>query len=142
MSPVGPNGERLPYPGEAGAPVGPGGPPPQLPMDPAQQAPPPPETMDGAAMPMPDFGASLDPGSLAQIAMQAIAEQAQLDQAAFAQMMEQAAAEFTMRQEASIAQAMPAMEAIIAQLGMAPPETMDAPVTAAPEEMPPEEVVG
>lgn len=92
------------------------------------QGPPPPETMDGGAMPAPQVGASMDPGTLAQIAMEAIMLAAGMDAQAFNQ-----------AQQAAIAQAIPAMEAIIAQLGAAAPETMDAQAQPMPveEEMDP-----
>lgn len=105
------------------------GPPPMMDGAGAQETmpagPPPPETMDAGASAMPAMGLSLDPGSLAQIAMQAIAEAAQMDQALFEQTMEQARAEFAARQQQAVSMAMPAMEAILAQLAQGPPETMD-----------------
>lgn len=97
-----------------------------------EQGPPPgampPETMDGGAMPAPQIGASTDPGTLAKIAMEAIMMAAGMDAQAFAQ-----------AQQAAIAQALPAMQAIIAQLGQPAPETMDAQAQPMPveEEMDP-----
>lgn len=92
----------------------------------------PPETMDGGAMPQPQIGASTDPGTLAQIAMEAIMTAAGMDAQAFQQ-----------AQQAAIAQALPAMQAIIAQLGQPAPETMDAQAGPMPvEEEMPEEMMG
>lgn len=74
----------------------------------------PPETMDGGGMAPPQIGASTDPGTLAQIAMEAIMMAAGMDAQAFNE-----------AQQAAMAQAIPAMQAIIAQLGQPAPETMD-----------------
>lgn len=90
-----------------------------------QMGAPPPETLDGVDPVAQMIGMSLDPGTLAQIAMGAIGQLLEADQAAFSE-----------GQRQSVMQAIPAIQAIIAQLQQAPPETLDGPETmaVAPEE--------
>lgn len=106
-------GERLPYPGEPGAP---------------------PETLDGPESDMPQLGVTLEPAQMAAMAMQAIAQMAEMEQAALDELLMQAKMRFTAEQQAALAQVPDAIAAIMAQMQGPPPETLDGPASTLPVE--------